>query len=1170
MNVYLHHNCHRKGHFARECRSGRSQGRRPYGDNGRSNAQTTESSSQALVAQDGLGGYDWSNDFEVEPVNYALMAISSSSSSSSSDSEVQKCSKCLESFKCLQKNYDTEREKHNKAKLEIRGYEIALESLEARILGHEKNELAWGERYEFQNYDLKCREIKINNLNLELEKVVKERDELKLKIEKWEGSSKNLTKILNSQMSTHDKNGLGFGTQMDDLSNKSETDSENSLTVFEVRSSDEESTLANNRFTKANEYHAVPPPITGNPLTPRADISFAGLDEYAFRNKIIESKTTETNKTVDDEDDVCAVKTVSSVKPNVTQAVRSQADKSGQTLQKQGIDFKKVHKIKACFVCKSTDHLIKDCDFYKSPEPRVKNVVNTGERVVKPVWDYGKRVNHQNFSKNLKYPHAKRTFNPSAVLTRAGLVNTDRSNVSTARSISTVRPVRPVSTARPLASKIAQSNSVIRPNHPRLDIVRPKASNTPIKRSYFTQPVYRPKDLKPDVKTFGVKNMTTVGTRAVVSKGKVENVLKKAKWGNPEILLQDHAVVDSGCSSHMTGNKAYLSDYEDLNGGFVAFGSDPKGGKITGKGKIKTANLDFNDVYFVDELKFNLFSVSQMCDKKNSILFTESECLILSPSFKLLDESQVVLRAPRKDGVYSLDLKNIVPSGGITCLYANATADESKLWHRRLGHVNFKNINKLVKGHLVRGLPSKVFVNDHTCVACKKGKQHKASCKAKLDRIIRKPLELLHMDLFRPVSIESINKKRCCLVVTDDFRRFSWVFFLATKDETSEILCDLIIGLEKQLNHNVKIIRYDNGTEFKNYVMNEFCAKKGIKREFSVARTPQRNGIAERKNRTLIEAAGTMVLVTKPQNKTPYELLIGKFDGKSDEGYLLGYSTSSKAFRVYNKRTKRVEDNLHINFLEDQPNVAGTGTQDSYVTCFIREKDNGPYVGILLPSTINLIEARIPAKDVVQDAQEQPSENASPNKGIQVLEDVFDKEGQHQMSADEQVCQDELEMMYTQELVANAMNDVSRQTFAEKEENYISKEGKLKLPVLTQLYAASTSTGANADESSFVYLGGKIPIDASTLPNADLPIDPNMPDLEDASDTLPNDGIFNGAYDDDEDVGAVANFNNMDNTIAVSPIPTLRIHKDHPKGQILGDPTSAVQTRGKIQKASST
>ncbi|GKB11261.1 hypothetical protein Tco_0845184, partial [Tanacetum coccineum] len=131
-----------------------SQGRRPYGD--RSNAQITESSSQALVAQDGLGGYDWSNDFEVEPVNNALMAISSSSSSSSSDSEVQKCSKCLESFKCLRKNRDTEREKHNKAKLEIKSYEIALESLESRIIRHEKNELAWGEKYEFQNYEIKC------------------------------------------------------------------------------------------------------------------------------------------------------------------------------------------------------------------------------------------------------------------------------------------------------------------------------------------------------------------------------------------------------------------------------------------------------------------------------------------------------------------------------------------------------------------------------------------------------------------------------------------------------------------------------------------------------------------------------------------------------------------------------------------------------------------------------------------------------------------------------------------------------------------------------------------------------------------------------------------------------------------------------------------------------
>ncbi|GKE97470.1 hypothetical protein Tco_0020821, partial [Tanacetum coccineum] len=180
-----------KGHFAKECKSGRNQGKRSYGDNGRRNATKNEPSSQALVAQ----------DFD-EPVNYALIAISSSSSLSSSDKEVQNCSKqCLESFKTLQKNYDSEREKHSRARLEIQGYELALEYLESRILRHEKNELAWGEKYEFQNYELKCREVKIDNFKMELEKVVKERDELKVKIEKWEKSSKGLNKILNSQMS---------------------------------------------------------------------------------------------------------------------------------------------------------------------------------------------------------------------------------------------------------------------------------------------------------------------------------------------------------------------------------------------------------------------------------------------------------------------------------------------------------------------------------------------------------------------------------------------------------------------------------------------------------------------------------------------------------------------------------------------------------------------------------------------------------------------------------------------------------------------------------------------------------------------------------------------------------------------------------------------------------
>ncbi|GJR59226.1 putative ribonuclease H-like domain-containing protein [Tanacetum coccineum] len=354
--------------------------------------------------------------------------------------------------------------------------------------------------------------------------------------------------------------------------------------------------------------------------------------------------------------------------------------------------------------------------------------------------------------------------------------------------------------------------------------------------------------------------------------------------------------------------------------------------------------------------------------------FVDPECLVLSPNFKLPGENQILLKIPRQDNMYSFDMKNIVPKDGLTCLVAKATSEESMLWHRRLGHVNFKNINKLVKENLVRDLPLKRFENDQTCVACLKGKQHRASCKTKAFSPITKPLFMLHMDLFGPTFVSSLMHKKYCLVVTDDYSRFSWVFFLRTKDETSEILKNFIKEVENLVDKKVKIIRSDNGTEFKNKVMDEFCREKGIKREYSVARTPQQNGVAERKNRTLIEAARTMladsklpttfwaeavstacyvqnrVLIVKPHNKTPYELFrgikpaigfmkpfgchvtilntldkLGKFDGKSDEGFFVGYSLSSKAFRVYNIRTRKVQENLHIGFLENKPMIEGNG-----------------------------------------------------------------------------------------------------------------------------------------------------------------------------------------------------------------------------------------------------
>nr|GFA69410.1 ribonuclease H-like domain-containing protein [Tanacetum cinerariifolium] len=146
----------------------------------------------------------------------------------------------------------------------------------------------------------------------------------------------------------------------------------------------------------------------------------------------------------------------------------------------------------------------------------------------------------------------------------------------------------------------------------------------------------------------------------------------KPSAGNLQQALKDKGVIDSGCSRHMTGNMSYLSDFEELNGGYVAFGDNPKGGILLEDYLIKTGKLDFNDVYFVKVLKFNLFSVSQMCDKKNSVLFTDTECLVLSSDFKLPNASQVLLRIPRENNMYNVNLKNIIPSGDLTCLFAKA------------------------------------------------------------------------------------------------------------------------------------------------------------------------------------------------------------------------------------------------------------------------------------------------------------------------------------------------------------------------------------------------------------------------------------------------------------------------------------------------------------------
>nr|GEU87795.1 putative ribonuclease H-like domain-containing protein [Tanacetum cinerariifolium] len=258
---------------------------------------------------------------------------------------------------------------------------------------------------------------------------------------------------------------------------------------------------------------------------------------------------------------------------------------------------------------------------------------------------------HNQYYARMTLPNPQRHVVPTTVLTKSKLV--------------------PLTAARPVTTVVLQPH-VTRPRPAKTVVTKPLS---PPRRTINRQPSHPASNFPPKV------------TAAKAPK--------------------DKRVIDNGCSRHMIGNMSYLSDFEEINGGYFAFGGNPKGGKITGKGKIRTGKLDFDDVYFVKELKFNLFSVSHMCDEKNSVLFTDTECVVSSPKFKLSDENQVLLRVPKENNMYNVDLKNIVPSGDLTCLFAKATLDESSLWHRRLGHINFKTMNKLVKGNLARGLPSK-------------------------------------------------------------------------------------------------------------------------------------------------------------------------------------------------------------------------------------------------------------------------------------------------------------------------------------------------------------------------------------------------------------------------------------------------------------------------------
>ncbi|GJW95038.1 hypothetical protein Tco_0174710 [Tanacetum coccineum] len=254
---------------------------------------------------------------------------------------------------------------------------------------------------------------------------------------------------------------------------------------------------------------------------------------------------------------------------------------------------------------------------------------------------------------------------------RAVLMQTSLRSLNTARPVNTAHPKTTVYSARPMShfSKSAQST-----------VKRPYQIRTRLTNKNFSQKVNTAKGkfyiARPNSAVVNVVRAHQVN----VVKSSACWVLRPTKLNSVSITLKRHNYVDArGRSKHMTGNMSNLSDFKEFNGGYVTFGGGAKGGKITGKLTLKTGKLDFEDVYFVKELQFNLFSVSQMCDKRNNVLFTDTGCFVLSPDFKLADESQVLLKVPRKNNMYSVDMKNIVPKESLTCLVAEATLDESML-----------------------------------------------------------------------------------------------------------------------------------------------------------------------------------------------------------------------------------------------------------------------------------------------------------------------------------------------------------------------------------------------------------------------------------------------------------------------------------------------------------
>ncbi|GJX23542.1 retrovirus-related pol polyprotein from transposon TNT 1-94 [Tanacetum coccineum] len=381
-------------------------------------------------------------------------------------------------------------------------------------------------------------------------------------------------------------------------------------------------------------------------------------------------------------------------------------------------------------------------------------------------------------------------------------------------------------------------------------------------------------------------------------------------------------------------------------------------GAIMGYGDYVIGESVISRVYYVEGLGHNLFSVGQFCDSDLEVAFGKHSCYVQDTY------GVELIKGSRGSILYTISVEDMMKSSPI-CLLSKFSKNKSWLWHCHLSHLNFGTINDLAKKDLLRGLPRLKSEKYHICSACQLGKSKKHTHAPKTENTNLEVLNTLHMNLCGPMRVQTINGKKFILVIVDDYSRFTWVKFLRSKDETPEFVIKFLKQIQVGLNKTIRYICIDNGTKFVNQVLTEYYEHVSIFHQKSVSGTPQQNGVVERQNRTLVEASWTMLIFSKApmflwaedvatacytqnrslihtlHNKTLYELVhdkkpdltffrvfgalsyptndsedLGKLQPTADIGIFVGYAPSRKGYRIYNKRTRRIMETIHVQFDE--------------------------------------------------------------------------------------------------------------------------------------------------------------------------------------------------------------------------------------------------------------